>query len=263
MNSLFEHLPAKARRGSKPRCHGITHGAPATVAARLTRLIAPFGSVSPDDRWMPQGFIQTDEAELHKAIRLLGQEHCALMRHWWFAIFKGGLQTGPSFDIASTCTVTVGNERKSGILLVEAKAYDNELIKEEKGKPLSANASAGEQVNHDRIGEVIGNANEQFAQATGLHWALSRDSHYQMSNRFASACKLTELGYPVILVYLAFLNANEMRDLGKPLGTSTEWQALVIAHSAPVLPESVWDRPWTLRGQPFIPLIRELDWPLE
>jgi len=232
------------------------------VAARLTKLIAPFGAISPEDKWMPQGFEQIDEAELHKAVRLLGEGECAEIRRWWFALFRGGIQKGPSFDIACTCSVAGTTATKPGILLIEAKAHDDELIKEEAGKPLRTNPSAGMKSNHARISEVIQAANSQFRAATACEWSLSRDARYQMSNRFASACKLAELGYPVILVYLGFLKANEMADRGKPFASAAEWEALVKLHSEPLFPAAVWNQPWTLNRQSFVPLIRSVEWPL-
>ena len=45
-------------------------------------------------------------------------------------------------------------------------------------------------------------------------WSLSRDSHYQLANRFAWAWKLADMGLPTILIYLGFLNAAEMKDQG-------------------------------------------------
>ena len=259
MSILLEHLKANQRRGSKPRCHLLTHGSRDTVAQRLTALVAPFGSVAPTDFWMPLGFEQTDEAELHKATQLLREEHCAQIRNWWFAIFRGGLQTGPSFDIASTCVI----EGRPGIILVEAKAHDKELKKEEGEKPIQKAASEGEKTNHKRIGEAIQAANAPFRTSTGFNWALSRDSRYQMSNRFASACKLTELGYPVILVYLGFLKATEMADQGTPIETAAQWDAAVKAHSQTLFPAEVWNRQWELHQRPFVPLIRSKEWPLE
>jgi len=237
----------------------MTHGDPAAAAAALTGLIAPFGFVSPTDRWMPEGFDVLDEAELHKSRRLLAEKHCEIIRDWWFAKYIGGLQTGPSFDIASTCTVTVGNDQRPGILLVEAKAHDEELIKEEGGKRLT---KGGSSTNHAHIGTVIGKANKPFSDATDSAWSLSHEHCYQMSNRFASACKLTELGYPVILVYLGFLHATEMTDLGNPLSSPKDWDRLVTAHSMPLFPQAVWNQAWTLHGQAFVPLIKTLDWPL-
>jgi hypothetical protein len=97
----------------------------------------------------------------------------------------------------------------------------------------------------------------------GLTWALSRDWNYQMSNRLAWALKLTDLGVPVVLVYLGFLCANEMSDHGKPLFDASDWQNVVKRHSQVLFPEAVWDQRWICRGQPLIPLIRSLYLPLD
>ena len=86
-----------------------------------------------------------------------------------------------------------------------------------------------------------------------------------MSNRFAWSVKLTELGLPVILVYLGFLNAAEM-DKGmkkKHFADYDEWKALVKSHSSHLFPEGVWNAPWTLHGQAFMPLIRSMEIPYE
>jgi hypothetical protein len=127
-SELLNRLPAKCRRGSKPRCHLLTHGSPAQVAARLTDLIAPWGKVTEKDHWMPQGFDDIEEAQLHDAPRLLPDDICKSLQSWWLA----ARATTPNWDIASTCTI----EGKKGLLLIEAKAHDVELIGEEKGKPL-------------------------------------------------------------------------------------------------------------------------------
>ena len=56
MSDLLTKLGDKQRKGSKPRCHWLTHGDSQRVAARLTELIKPWGRVGADDRWMPEGF---------------------------------------------------------------------------------------------------------------------------------------------------------------------------------------------------------------
>ena len=71
MTDLLRRLKWKERRGSKPRCHLLTSGSLDEVAARLTALSAPFGHVSPAERWMPQGFDSLGEAQLDKALRLV------------------------------------------------------------------------------------------------------------------------------------------------------------------------------------------------
>jgi hypothetical protein len=68
-------LKPNQRKGSKPRCHLLTHGSPEQVAERLTGLIAPWGSVAVTDHWMPQGFDVVDEAQLGTAVRLIPDEY--------------------------------------------------------------------------------------------------------------------------------------------------------------------------------------------
>ena len=261
MTHLLEKLKPNQKRGSKARCHWLTHGTPEQVSARLTSLIEPWGSVNSHDQWMPKGFEQVEEAEMHKPNDLLPQIHSEQIRDWWLKICRGGVQKSPVFDIASTCQI--GN--KKGILLVEAKAHNQELIKEEAGKKLNRNASDGQITNHEHIGEAIAWANQIFVQATSRPWHLSHECHYQMSNRFALACKLTQLGYPVILVYLGFLGAEEMRSgkKDKPFADHTEWNQLVRAHCKPLFPETIWNKQWVLHNQPFIPLIQSMEIPYD
>src|SRR5208282_1151901 len=138
----------------------------------------------------------------------------------WLAIDSPKSKT-PNFDIASTCTI----ENKPGLLLTEAKAHDAELLSEAAGKRLNPDASRGSKVNHERIAAAIQSASVGLQEATSLGWQLSRDSHYQMSNRFAWAWKLTGLVFPVVLAYLGFLRAHEMKDRGKPFGAGSAWDA--------------------------------------
>ena len=206
---------------------------------------------------MPDGFYQTDEACLDKAAGLLLQHERRALRDWWLAVSRRA--TTPTFDIASTCIV----EGEAGLLLVEAKAHNEELNKEAAGKELSPTASLNSLRNHQRIGECILEANSGLAKYTGLNWELSRDRCYQMSNRFAWSWKLTEFGYPVILVYLGFLNAREMQDQGNPFANHAEWEELVKMHSRSIVPGCVWDKQLNVSGRPFIPCIRTLEMPYD
>ena len=248
MDILLEKLQRTQRRGSKPRCHWLTHGAPGQVASRLNALAEPWGSVSSNDRWMPEGFDQVEEAQLHQAPRLLPPQDCEVLGDWWLAAQSDDSKT-PSWDIASTCTV--GGHK--GVLLVEAKAHTQELKAKDQ--------SGGSLPNRARIAECIEEANAMLADRTELHWALSHEHRYQMANRFAWSWKLTDLGYPVILVYLGFLKAEEMR-IGRqqvPFNSHAEWEGLVKAHSEPFFPTGVWDRQWVLHGQPFVPRICSIE----
>lgn len=260
MSILLERLRPNARRGSKPRCHLLTHGSLDTVAARLTAIVAPFASVATNDRWMPQGFQNTDEATLPEADRLLPAELRRELKQWWLAVDSNTTRT-PNWDVAATCSIG----GKSGLLLIEAKAHADELIKEETGRrnietPVSANARR----NLLRIEWAIRDASAALTEDTGLTWALSRDWNYQMSNRFAWAWKLADLGTPVVLVYLGFLKANDMSKRREvPFADAGAWETLVRSHSAPLFPGEVWNRSWVVNGVPLIPLIRSVELPLE
>ena len=164
----------------------------------------------------------------------------------------------PNFDIASTCTI----DDKPGLLLVEAKAHDEELNKEVAGRLLTADASDDRRASHETIAAAIRSACSGLSEATSLPWRITRDTHYQMSNRFAWSWKLAVLGIPVVLVYLGFLKADDMIDRGQPFASHEDWEHLVKAHSRPLFPPEVWGRNWTVNGQPFIPLIRGIEQPL-
>ena len=250
---LLQTLGSKAQKGSKPRCHWLTHGTPEQVAERLTKLIDPYGTVSVGDCWMPKGFCHTEEAQLDKACKLISkQDERDKIRDWWLAVPRNA--NTPNWDIASTF-----NEKK-GLLLVEAKAHAQELNKEVQRKDLRIQATANSRRNHVRIGAAIQEANIALADETKLCWALSHDRCYQMSNRFAWSWKLTELGCPVILVYLGFLKAKEMKEIGKDtFGVHADWACLVKKHSHPLFPEKVWDNKRKVHGQPFVPLIRSCE----
>jgi hypothetical protein len=252
---LIKKLKAKEQRGSKPRCHLLTHGTPEEVAARLTQLIAPWGQVRPTDHWLPKGFDILEEAQLHNAHQLLAREISQQLQTWWLS-GTSELRT-PNWDIASTCLI----EGKEGLLLVEAKAHDEELIKEEKGRLLATQPTEGEKINHEHIGKAIREANEEL-NTLCPGWNLNRDSHYQIVNRFAWSWKLCTLGVPVILVYLGFLNALEMRDRGNELRTGTAWDQLVFSHGKSIIPPNVWNKKFCIKGCLFVPLCRAVEFPL-
>ena len=256
MSKQFRELPPNAQRGSKPRCHLLTYGAREQVAERLSALIEPWGSVAPTDRWMPAGFDECAEAQLHTAADLLSSAACSDLGCWWLPNDRLDART-PNWDIASTCMIN----GSPGVLLIEAKAHDEELIKEAAGRQLEGRDKgdqAARQASHDTIGAAIEEARAGLSAATGLPWQISRDSHYQLSNRLAWSWKLAMLGFPVILVYLGFLKADEMTDKGKPFATAADWGKLVRDHGAGVVPPEIWNREWSVASQPFVPLLRSV-----
>lgn len=262
---LFPKLGPKQQKGSKPRCHLMTNGLPSEIAKRLTYLIQIDGiTVQKEDIWLPQGFEVIHEAQLGtegKSI-IADKSIRKSLRDWWLSVPSDKANT-PNWDIASTCMIN----GKEGLLLVEGKAHNNELKKEESGKPLRGKdgkeVTMNSQLNHGQIDKAIQGANLALASATGLPWKLSRDRNYQMSNRFAWSCKLAELGVPVVLIYLGFLNANEMKR-GKQTSFSTpeDWEKIVKDHSSPLFPQSVWGQSIDVAGTRIFPLIRSIDQPL-
>ena len=187
----------------------------------------------------------------------------------------------PNWDIASTCTI----RGEHGLLLVEAKAHVKELSAAGKRRPNPSKSNSFK--NHNRIKEAICEANDGLRVATKMRWELSRDQHYQLSNRFAWSWKLAALEIPVVLVYLGFLNAREMADEGPLLRTKTHWAGAVKAHSRDVVDEgpllrtkthwagavkahsrdvvdeACWGKWLKIDDVPFIPLIRGIDQSLD
>ena len=240
MDSFLERLQPVERAGSKPRCHWLTHGEPSQVARRLNELAEPYGCVSADHQWMPEGFSRIQEAQLDKAARLIPkQEDRDQLRGWWLAASRPTTLT-PNWDIASTCTVG----GRKGLLLVEAKAHTQELKIDDRVGAGSPTANESPTVSRGPV--------SHWQITTELKWALSHEHRYQMANRFAWSWKLTQLGYPVILVYLGFLQAEEMET---PFTCHAEWEDLVKSHSRPLFPAEIWDHQLVIHGQPFVPRI--------
>ncbi|PLX92377.1 MAG: hypothetical protein C0621_09610 [Desulfuromonas sp.] len=249
---LMSKLPIKARKGSKPRCHLLCHGEKEIVAKKLSELIRPHGEISADDIWLPQGFNDIEEAQLGKNF-IQNIEHRSALSSWWLEINSPRANT-PNWDIASTCTIG----GKKGLLLVEAKAHRSELSNE--GKRMKKDASENSKKNHARIGNCIKAASQKLTEATNVGFSLSTEEHYQMSNRFAWAYKLTELGYPVILLYLGFIDAEEM-SYGKKQNTfkdENEWKKEVEMHSEKIIEDNIWGKSFVVNGNAFIPLVRSV-----
>lgn len=181
------------------------------------------------------------------------------MGEWWLPPDRQDART-PNFDIASTCTI----DGAGGLLLVEAKAHQMELEKETAARRLATDASRERRESHVKIGAAIESARVGLEAATTLKWQISRDSHYQMANRFAWSWKLAQLGIPVVLVYLGFLSATDMSKPGEvPFGDAAAWEASTRAHSASLFPAQVWNRRWPVNDAVLVPLIRSLEISLE
>lgn len=245
--SSTESVVSFARKelaGSRLACLGLTSGAPARIAGRLTGLTDGRALVGPSDLLMPRGLLEPNEAELGRTQYFLTADLREQLMSWWLAV-KVGARV-PSWDIAATCTI---DERK-GLLLVEAKAHDQE--------PDASGKREGNPENHERIAAAIAAANDGL-NAVVPGWNLSRDRCYQLSNRFAWGWKLATLGVPVVLVFLGIIGADEMATGGRrSFQTSDEWRRLLLDHSERVVPARVWGTHIDVNGTPLFPVIRSV-----
>jgi hypothetical protein len=75
-----------------------------------------------------------------------------------------------------------------------------------------------------------------------------------LCNRFAWAWKVASLGVPVVLVYLGFLDAEEMPN--GVLRSAQEWRTCVLEHAGDFVPAQAWEQPQDGGAARFVPLIR-------
>jgi hypothetical protein len=243
--TLAHQLSLRERRGSRLRCLLQTSGARQEVAGRLTALAAPWAVTDPDlHQWLPNGLEDRAEAKLGETPGLLSQEHRKVVTDWWLTVPDGA--NTPNWDIASTATI----DGSKGLILVEAKAHVAEL--KDDGKAQGGNAE-----NHEKIGRAISAASKALNEVRP-GWVLSRGSHYQLANRFAWSWKITSLGVPVVLVYLGFLNAEEMRDQGAQFSDGQAWEQFVKQHAAGTVPEAAWSDALMIGSTPLRALIRSI-----
>ncbi len=251
-------------RGSRPRCVLMVEGSREEIASRLTRLVnLPDVIISPSDRWTPYGkptwkdgswnTKPGSEVVLSKPNSLVPPSIQRQLQDWWLAV--PGRANAPNWDIAATCKI----KGEPGLVLVEAKAHGKELSATGKSRPASPNGRK----NHDRIGLAIAEAAAQFQLETGKRWDISRDHHYQLSNRFAWSWKLASLGIPVVLLYLGFLNAQDMANDGPLFRSEAEWTHVLKDHCRDAVDETCWGAWLDIAGVPLITLIRGIDQPFD
>ena len=233
-------------KGSKLLCSLLTHGTRDEVAGRLSRLIGPIGRIDPSHNWMPDGFVDREEAQLHRARRLFNRGSDGRSLGDWWLMNKRGART-PTWDLSSQCVIG----ETTGLTLGEAKAHVSELLTD---SPCGAS-----EPNRSRIIAAIAEANAGLAAAFPGRWNLSHERRYQMSNRFAWAWKLATLGIPVALVYLGFVNACDWPDR---FNSRAAWEEAVLDYSEPLCPPEVWGSVILVNGTPIYPILRsvELSW---
>ncbi len=210
--------------------------------------------ISSRDSWQPQGTCDVREAQLNKRLEcgavLLPDSLRRELGKWWLAKDTGRSGT-PHWDIASTCTVS----GRSGLLLVEAKAHSKELS--------SQNKCRATPVNRKQIEKALEEANAGLRRVSGGSWRLSVEHHFQLANRFAWSWKLATFGVPVVLLYLGFLDAMEMKDSGSLFGNDDEWRKTLLEYCHGVIDTACWERTLDVGGTTLLPLIRTEPQPFE
>lgn len=202
----------------------------------LTRLLEPTGAaVTTGCSWMPRGHSDDKEPRLDVHGPALFGESTLWRELWSWWLKHNGRANTPNWDIACDCDI--GGEW--GLVLVEAKANVPELKPD--GKELEPTASEHSRENHKQIGAAMAEASGALAKIVpGV--ALSRDNHYQLSNRVALSWKLAHSGTPVMLVYLGFTGDSGIVDVGEPLHDDTHWHRVFEEHMNGVLPAEFLER---------------------
>jgi len=206
-------------------------------------------SVTVASQWMPVGYGAPDEARLDTfGPQVLPNTNVwPVLRAWWLAHERGA--NTPNWDIAMSCEI----EGKRGLILVEAKANVPELSAS--GKSSDAKGSQRSDENHTHIGAAIEEACAALL-ALGTPTSISRDTHYQLSNRVAFAWKLASLGIPTVLVYLGFTGDDGIADAGVPFSDDAHWRGIFGAYVHTIVPESTFERRIDCGAAPFWLLVR-------
>jgi hypothetical protein len=239
-------------RGS--RKHVLDRVLQPNFASELCDLVAPVRLCTNDASvWMPMSHLKPEEARLERFGPRFLPNHSAWeeLQRWWLAHRRGA--NTPNWDIALGCEI----EGRSGLILVEAKANVPELG--EGGKILSPKASENSRANHDQIGKAIEEARNGFADL-GHQTTISRDTHYQLSNRLAFTWKLAKLGIPVVLVYLGFTGDTGIIDAGDYFVDAAHWEKTFRAYADGVGAMGLFDsqQPLNVNDVPAWFLIRAM-----
>jgi hypothetical protein len=200
------------------------------IAASLNNILSSKGSnieINPDCIWRPDGLNDLKEYTLKDFISKFCTNYSGfnaeLFSDWWV-----GSGTNPTWDFISTCTIN----NKEGLLLVEAKSHIKEMeiggklircdkerttkdlknyilkLFSEESLDLKCLKSVFDKLsNHDKIGLAIAEACGALSNYIPSI-CISRDNHYQLSNRIASAWKLAQCGISSVLLYLGFVDDN-------------------------------------------------------
>lgn len=215
----------------------------------LVDLLAPVPvRITHESTWMPRGYESPAEARLETfGPTVMPDVNWRALRQWWLAHERGA--NTPNWDLAACCDI----EGKRGLILVEAKANVPELSP--LGKPSTSAPSAASQENHERIGTAIAEACDALGRL-GVATKISRDTHYQLSNRLAFTWKLASLGVPTVLVYLGFVGDSGIADAGEPFANEEHWKKAFADYASTVVPANVFETRLECEAAPMWCLLR-------
>ena len=221
-------------RGS--RKHVLDWTEQATFREELIELLSPAVKVRVPNGsvWMPRGYAEKREARLETFGRevIPGSAIWSALQGWWLG---GGRGNTPNWDLAAACEL----EGRPGLVLVEAKANVPELCGD--GKAMRAKASEASTKSHECIARAIHEARVEL-RGLGHSTGISRDNHYQLSNRIAFSWKLASLDIPTVLVYLGFLDDQGVADAGEPFNDDPHWRSVFAEHAREVGAESLFEK---------------------
>jgi hypothetical protein len=231
LDGVVAALELQAVRGS--RKHVLNWLESPRFLDDLNAMLQPSGAtVSRGDLWQPRGWLDPAEAKLDMPLaeRTGGLFDSERLQAWWLA--HPGVANVPNWDLVSTCRI----DGRTGLVLVEAKAHENELSGAGKRAPTRPDRS---EANHQRIGDAIEEARLALRdEIPGIR--ISRDVAYQFSNRVAHAWWLARHArVPVVLLYLGFVGDD---DMPKPFATDDAWQARFRTYAQTVMPDPALER---------------------
>lgn len=220
---------AKNYRGSQKHVLDLLDSGQSGISA-LNGLLASFDAqITESDVMRPSGTMATKEFYLPQFCAEFCKDRFdfSSIIDWWVP----SPWRPPTWDLISTFTA---NNDKHGILLVEAKAHENEF--NWSGKKLKPQPSIGSKKNHAQIVHCLTEANDALSASIDGSFRLSVDSHYQLANRVAHLWKLATCGIPVILLYVGFIGDQEIDS--SYFHDDEHWQRAMGGYLQGVVPQS-------------------------
>jgi hypothetical protein len=208
--------------------------------------------VTKDSRWLPLSYKNPEEARLEEfgPEWLPGHPIWEELQHWWLVHAKNA--NTPNWDIALGCEI----EGRPGLILVEAKAHEAEL--DPKPKERSKPESDKSRENHDQIGRAIEQARDAL-RVFDSNVNVSRDTHYQLSNRVAFLWRLAQAGIPTVVIYLGFTGDQQFGKGVTPFRDHEHWVQKFREYADQVWPQTMIERRLEIAPVPVWFLVRSRD----